>query len=420
MTGSGQSDNLSSTGIRWTPRTEAERRSVREELARVLADPLFRNSKRYPTFLEHVVEQTLNGQAESLKERTVGIEVFGRRPDYDTNVDHMVRNVAVEVRKRLSEYYETSSLSGIRIEIPAGSYAAQFRVLESAPVSDPVIPSAHSPAGRDVATAEAIAIAPVVGRISQRTRLAIAGTILAIVTAGLWLRSVMGQTAVDRFWGPIWKSPGAVVFCIAGPEGFPLEPGPDAPRPESLADSQRLRSLVNFSDSLTMLRLAFMAQSHGKDYRVLYSRESRVSDLYAGPAVLIGTGDDELVRLMSADLRFHFQHDGSRSYIVDSQNLKQNDWVVDWLTPYNQLTRDYAIVWRVRGSYSGSYVIGIAGITRIAVAGMGDLLSSPAGLAALERATPGAWRDKNAEIVLRVQVDRGSPFPPEVIASHVW
>jgi hypothetical protein len=420
MTGSGQSDNLSSIGIRWTPRTEAERRSVREELARVLADPLFRNSKRYPTFLEHVVEQTLNGQAESLKERTVGIEVFGRRPDYDTNVDHMVRNVAVEVRKRLSEFYETSSQSGIRIEIPAGSYAAQFRLLEPAPVSEPIVPSAHSPASRDFATGDVIAGVSVIGRIRQRTRLVIAGTIPAIVIAGLLLRSVMGQTPVDRFWGPIWKSPGAVVFCIAGPEGFPLEPGPDAPRPESLADSQRLRSLVNFSDSLTMLRLAFLAQSHGKDYRVLYSRDSRVSDLYSGSAVLIGTGDDELVRLMSADLRFHFQHDGSRSYIVDSRNLKQNDWMVDWLTPYNQLTRDYAIVWRVRGSYSGSYVIGIAGITRIAVAGMGDLLSSQAGLAALERATPGAWRDKNAEIVLRVQVDRGSPFPPEVIASHVW
>jgi hypothetical protein len=412
MTGSGQSDNLSSAGIRWTPRTEAERRSIREELARVLADPLFRNSKRYPTFLEHVVEQTLNGQAESLKERTVGIEVFGRRPDYDTNVDHMVRNVAVEVRKRLSEFYETSSQSIVRIEIPAGSYAAQFRLLESGSVSEPIIPPAPSPSARNFVT--------VTGRVRQLPRLVIAGTILAIVAAGLFLRSVMGQTAVDRFWGPIWTSPGAVVFCIAGPEGFPLEPGPDAPRPESLADSQRLRSLVNFSDSLTLLRITLLAQNHGKDYRILYSRDSRVSDLYSGSAVLIGTGDDELVRLMSADLRFHFQHDGSRSYIVDSQNLKHSDWMVDWLTPYNQLTRDYAIVWRVRGSYSGSYVVGIAGITRIAVAGMGDLLSSPAGLSALERVTPGAWRNKNVEIVLRVQVDRGSPFPPEVIATHVW
>jgi hypothetical protein len=189
---------------------------------------------------------------------------------------------------------------------------------------------------------------------------------------------------------------------------------------ESLADTQRFRSLVSFSEAVTLLRVAVLAQAHGKDYRVLYSRDARVSDLYAGSAVLIGTGDDELIRLMSASLRFHFQHDGSQTHIIDAQDPKRKDWMVDWLTPYNQLTRDYAIVWRVHQPYSGHYMLGVAGVTRIAVAATGELLVSADGLSALERATPGAWKDKNVELVLRVQVDRGSPFPPEVVASHVW
>ena len=413
MTGSDQSDKVSPAGLRWTPHTEAERRSVREELARVLADPLFRNSKRYPSFLEHVVEQTLNGQAESLKERTVGIEVFGRRPDYDTNVDHMVRNVAAEVRKRLAEYYEGSPASPLRIEIPAGSYAAQFRVLDPEPAVEPAPPQPPSPA-------EAVPLPDSPAR-PLRPRWLVAGAIatallmVILLSRFLWMRRV-----ADEFWAPLWNSSGPLVLCLAGPEGFSVEPGPDAPRPESLADSQRFRSLVNFSDSVTLLRIAQMAQAHGKDYRVLYSRDSRVSDLYAGSSVLIGTGDDELVRLMSSGLRFHFEHDGPMSRIVDARDPKRTDWVVNWLAPYEQLANDYAIVWRVRERYSGRFAAGIAGITRIAVAGTGELLASPEGMSAIERAIPGAGKDKNLEIVLRIQVDRGSPFPPEVVATHVW
>jgi hypothetical protein len=56
----------------------------------VLASPQFCNSKRYPALLRYVVEQTLLGHGDEIKERTVGIDVFGRTPDYDTNLDTIV------------------------------------------------------------------------------------------------------------------------------------------------------------------------------------------------------------------------------------------------------------------------------------------------------------------------------------------
>ena len=85
---------------------------VREQLRRLLAHPLFTNSKRYPVLLAYTVKQALDGNASELKERTIGVEAFGREPDYDVNLDPVVRMTAAEVRKRLSQYYYNSDHAG--------------------------------------------------------------------------------------------------------------------------------------------------------------------------------------------------------------------------------------------------------------------------------------------------------------------
>src|ERR1700752_1610517 len=78
---------------------------VRNQLARLLASPLFHHSKHYPSFLRYVVNETLDGHGSHLKERALGVEVFGRGADYDTNADPVVRTSACEVRKRIAQYY---------------------------------------------------------------------------------------------------------------------------------------------------------------------------------------------------------------------------------------------------------------------------------------------------------------------------
>jgi len=60
---------------------------IRGQLRRILGHPLFTNSKRYPVLLAYTVEQTLDGNADELKERTIGVEAFGRQPNYDVNLD---------------------------------------------------------------------------------------------------------------------------------------------------------------------------------------------------------------------------------------------------------------------------------------------------------------------------------------------
>src|SRR5262249_19809997 len=124
----GQTPGLSSGK---TPESEHTARiteeAIREELNRVLTSHEFRSSKRSQDFLKYVIENTLGGHADILKERTIGIEVFGRSTAYDPSDDATVRVKAGEVRKRLGLYYAGPGMQDpIRIELPAGTYVPEF------------------------------------------------------------------------------------------------------------------------------------------------------------------------------------------------------------------------------------------------------------------------------------------------------
>ena len=99
----------------------------RAQVERILADSLFSQSKRCASFLRHVTERALNNTHEPLTERSLGVEIFGRSPNYDTDADPIVRVTASEVRKRLAQYYDDRAHSGeIRVIVHKGSYAAEF------------------------------------------------------------------------------------------------------------------------------------------------------------------------------------------------------------------------------------------------------------------------------------------------------
>jgi hypothetical protein len=89
----------------------------------VLEGEAFKGSHRSGKFLKYIISRTVAGDFDSLKERAIGIEVFGRPPGYDTSADAIVRVTASDVRKRLSQHYgRPSAASEYRISLPAGSY----------------------------------------------------------------------------------------------------------------------------------------------------------------------------------------------------------------------------------------------------------------------------------------------------------
>ena len=98
-----------------------KRRAVRQELDKILIDPLFRNSKRCSDFLRYTVNRALDETTEAIKERTLGAEVFGKEPDYDTNSEPVVRVTAAEVRKRLKQFYQSAEhAADVRVDYARG------------------------------------------------------------------------------------------------------------------------------------------------------------------------------------------------------------------------------------------------------------------------------------------------------------
>src|ERR1700730_15523749 len=101
----------------------AEGEEILQQLARLLPSPYFSNSRRFPSFLRYIVQETLTGNTDLLKERTIGVEIFGKQASYDTSTEPIVRVTAAEIRKRLAQYYQDPGCSGeTRVSLPPGSY----------------------------------------------------------------------------------------------------------------------------------------------------------------------------------------------------------------------------------------------------------------------------------------------------------
>ena len=102
--------------------------AVREQLQRVLTSQQFVHSVRLCRFLQSTVELTLEGAGGSLKEYTVGRDIFGRGDDYDPRKNSIVRVEAQRLRRKLKEYYqESGGRDKVLITYETGSYAPTFR-----------------------------------------------------------------------------------------------------------------------------------------------------------------------------------------------------------------------------------------------------------------------------------------------------
>ncbi len=107
---------------------EEREQAVRTELDHVLDSPAFRTSKRCRNFLEYIVKHTISGPQLTLKERSIGVDLFQLPHDFDTGQHTIVRVTASEVRKKLAQHYlaENGSHHPVRIDLRPGSYSTEF------------------------------------------------------------------------------------------------------------------------------------------------------------------------------------------------------------------------------------------------------------------------------------------------------
>lgn len=391
-----------------------------EQLERVLASRFFVSTKRYSGLLKYLVDHRLSGQLGSLKERTIGVEVFGRAPEYDCNTDHVVRTAVGEVRKRLAQYYSEPNRSAeLRIEIPPGTYLPQFRAcaLEHS--------VSVSPAQHQIEAADEDSTSPKPGRFPRNV------VVAAVLTAGVVAASVFvffqhSRNVVDRFWFPLTASNRPILLCVGdlSRSGWASTEQQADSLPESwtLSEFGRLHAArVYAGDAVALARLAGVIQPRHPDLHILSQSETTLDDLRGVPTILIGLGTNEWASRLNGRERFSFARTGPTTFTIrDKEHPLRNDWSVDYATPYLLVNRDYAVVSRVRNPTTEQVLLLVGGIYTYGNVGAAEFLSNQQYLKTLEASAPAGWESKNLEFVLSVDVIKGKSGVPRLLAEHFW
>ena len=123
--------------------------AVREQTARILASPEFQKSIQLQQFLRYVVEETLAGRGDQIKQYTVAVKAFGRPSSFNPRADPIVRTEARRLRRRLARYYRSyGPHDPIIIDIPTGAYIPTFRLNGQHKQRTAVAPTSDSPLSR--------------------------------------------------------------------------------------------------------------------------------------------------------------------------------------------------------------------------------------------------------------------------------
>jgi tetratricopeptide (TPR) repeat protein len=119
--------------------------AVRAQLNRMLLWQGFADSPQLSRFLRYLVEQTLGRNAGTVKEYSIGVEVFNRTSAFDPKSDSIVRSEARRLRSKLAEYYSGAGAEdSLRIDVPKGRYVAVFSVRNG--TAPPVVPATEAAA----------------------------------------------------------------------------------------------------------------------------------------------------------------------------------------------------------------------------------------------------------------------------------
>ena len=155
---------------------------VRAELDRILASLVFANSPRMSRFLKFVVEETLAGNGDRIKEYVVALEVFDKSRDFDPQTDSSVRTEAGKLRARLNRYYDGDGHEDpLVISIPKGSYVPVFDA------RDRGNEQRLAPDGECESAKAALALKTSLRRRTWVTTVAV--LVLVCAGTGLWFRS---------------------------------------------------------------------------------------------------------------------------------------------------------------------------------------------------------------------------------------
>jgi hypothetical protein len=180
---------------------------IRAQVGRLVHSKTFETSEVHRRLLQYLAEKSISGEADRLKEYTIGLEAFGKPPTYDPKHDSIVRLQAGRLRQKLEAYYQAEAAGdAVRVSMPKGAFKLNFE-----PVA--ALEHAHgapwNPRRIIVLLAAALAVA----------------TIWALVsTIALVRLRTQGEVMADRWnpeleslWGPFLRTNRPLVVCLGTP-----------------------------------------------------------------------------------------------------------------------------------------------------------------------------------------------------------
>ncbi len=427
--------------------------AVRSHLQEVLSSDAFMGGNRAQHFLQRIVEHALAGELDCLRERMLGVEMFGRPIDYDTGNDAVVRVKASEVRKRLAQYYQ--SLPGqpiVQIELPAGSYAPQFHW---APVETPLTPAKSAIFQLDSASiqtqpAAAPSTESTTGSRSKWKLWVIRASVLAAYSAILislgWFAGVRlstphrPRTAADPLWIALFDGK-RNTYIVPADVGFNLLED-FSHRPMSLADylkgeymelplqgvdAQSAKDLLSqrftsFVDAQTIASLTGLPEYNLQRTFLRFPRDLRLDDLKDANAVIIGSvGSNPWAGIAdnSANFRVVYRQ-GMEGAVIINQNPQPGEpasYESHWNEPVHETIALISFLPNLSGN---GHLLILQGLDVAGTqAGAEALFHSNTVAPTLQRATRPDGSIRPFEILLRSTSINWNAADSQVIASRI-
>src|ERR1700723_2612083 len=185
------------------------------QVQRIIQSKAFRTSEVHRNLLHYLAEKSLSGTADSLKEYTVGLDVFAKPASYDPRQESVVRMHVARLRQKLAEYYRTEGVDDpVIVDVPKGGFRVTF---ETRDIALPVAAAAPAETGQPAPKQRY--------KIALRASLALALLCAAVFGVLLWRsRSARvdlpsGALELQELWGPILGSNRPLMVCLATANG---------------------------------------------------------------------------------------------------------------------------------------------------------------------------------------------------------
>lgn len=315
-------------------------------MRRVVTSAVFAKSERLSSFLICICEMTLTGRASEINEQKIGTVVFGRKPDYDSSIDGIVRPQASRLRQRLDLYFDGEGINEPeRIRIPRGTYIPLFETRQAdISVSDATKETAH-PSTRE---AEANIEAEVPrGKQAFAKGVPLAWTLVGSLTLLLLIgtfkkmpsRPVSSPTSLST--SPLWRSifrPDQKTLVVPSDTGLVMwqsatkktinlseyvtgsyraQPSTALDRGQVDASDLASRRYTSIVDLAIVQELTHTADSVRGGIDLRYARDVRPGDFKQGNIILIGAAAaNPWVLLFEPKMNFVFSDAQLRQYTV--------------------------------------------------------------------------------------------------------